>query len=61
MEFQNNRCKVEGVEYTPGGGETIIVHPPSVHLVKAKEGCEPFMCQVVCTDCGGTADKFVVQ
>lgn len=41
------------------GGDSVVVHPSAVHLVKA--GKHRFLTQVVTINCGGVDDKFVVD
>lgn len=51
------QIEVEGQVYSLLAGDTIIVLPGSAHEVLRREGCS-FETQLVCTNCGGPADKF---
>jgi len=52
--------EVEGEVFILSAGDTIIVLPGSAHEVLRPEGCS-FETQLVCTNCGGPADKFVIE
>lgn len=51
--------EVEGADHRLYGGDAIVVRPPAVHHVKPSG--HRFLCRVVCIDCHGPADKFVVS
>jgi len=50
--------EVEGKTYDLKQGDTMIVHPFSIHEVKTKN--DPFLCRVITLNCRGEEDKFKV-
>ena len=50
--------QVDGVDRVLAAGDSVVVLPHSVHYVHP-EGS--FLSQVVCVNCGGPDDKFVVE
>jgi quercetin dioxygenase-like cupin family protein len=50
--------EVEANRYEIKAGDIVVVNPPSVHKV---ENDHEFLCYVICVNCGGPEDKFVVE
>ena len=50
--------EVEGKTYRLKQGDTIVVHPFSVHEVKNADS--PFLCKVISLNCEGERDKYRV-
>ena len=51
--------EVEGTIYPLEAGDTLVVHPFSVHQVLPSE--IPFLCRIITLNAGGPADKFIVH
>jgi quercetin dioxygenase-like cupin family protein len=51
--------EVEGQDYLLCLGDSLVINPGSVHLVKSNQ--EDFICYVFTFNCLGVADKFVIN
>lgn len=53
------RIEVEGAIHFLEAGDTLVVRPGAIHEVR--RDADAFLCQVVTAQCGGPADKIVVD
>lgn len=51
--------EVDEHSYLLSAGDTIVINPGTVHQIKPHD-CD-FICQVITTNCGGIADKYILS
>jgi mannose-6-phosphate isomerase-like protein (cupin superfamily) len=53
--------ELDGIEIEMKAGDTIVVNPNTIHLIKKSPKSDHFLCQVVAANSAGISDKYVLE